>query len=256
MEPSLEGEPATGTGSLLVSSFSSLPGLKYGTFFGGTSTLSPVFGLRPFRGSRRRSLKLPNPRSSIFSPRWSASMMLLNTVSTMTSECFFVRSETRETSSTSSAFVMLPAPLPMVTALLLRRPQGPGVRAQRLRPSPALSPEPRFLGPLSVPKVIAERRRAGAFALLIRVPVGAELLALERADAQPDLPFLGAQLDDLHLVVLAHPEIDLLAAARRLGVVELRDVNQPLDPLVELDEGAEVRHPRDLALDGAPHLVP
>ena len=35
-------------------------------------------------------------------------MMLLNTVSTMTSECFFVRSETRETSSTSSAFVMLP----------------------------------------------------------------------------------------------------------------------------------------------------
>src|SRR5262249_34317993 len=33
---------------------------------------------------------------------------LLNTVSTMTSECFFVRSETRETSSTSSALVMLP----------------------------------------------------------------------------------------------------------------------------------------------------
>ena len=35
-------------------------------------------------------------------------MMLLNTVSTMTSECFLVRSETRETSSTSSALVMLP----------------------------------------------------------------------------------------------------------------------------------------------------
>jgi hypothetical protein len=39
---------------------------------------------------RRR--KLPNPRSSIFSPRLRASMMLSNTVSTMTSECFLVRS--------------------------------------------------------------------------------------------------------------------------------------------------------------------
>src|SRR5262245_17195470 len=55
--------------SLLISSFSSLPGLKYGTFFGGTSTLSPVLGLRPLRGSRLRSRKLPKPRSSIFSPR-------------------------------------------------------------------------------------------------------------------------------------------------------------------------------------------
>jgi hypothetical protein len=32
--------------------------------------------------------------------------MLLKTVSTIASECFFVRSETRDTSSTSSALVM------------------------------------------------------------------------------------------------------------------------------------------------------
>src|SRR5439155_7975280 len=102
------GAAVGGAGSLLISSLSSFPGLKYGTFFGGTSTLSPVFGLRPFRGSRLRSRKLPNPRSSIFSPRCSASMMLRNTVSTITSECFLVRSDTRETSSTSSALVMLP----------------------------------------------------------------------------------------------------------------------------------------------------
>src|SRR5204862_7886713 len=110
-DPAPEGEPAAAD-SLLISSLSSFPGLKYGTFFGGTSTLSPVFGLRPLRGSRLRSRKLPNPRSSIFSPRCSASMMLRNTVSTMTSECFFVRSETRDTSSTSSAFVMLPLVIP------------------------------------------------------------------------------------------------------------------------------------------------
>ena len=35
-------------------------------------------------------------------------MMLRNTVSTMTSECFLVRSATRETSSTTAALVMLP----------------------------------------------------------------------------------------------------------------------------------------------------
>ena len=52
-----------------------------------------------------------------------------------------------------------------------------------------------------------------------------------------------------HLVVGADLEGDLLAAVR---VVELGDVDQPLDAFVELDEGAEVGHPGDLALDSAP----
>src|SRR6516164_1943708 len=133
-------EPLGGdAGSLLISSFSSLPGLKYGTFFGGTSTLSPVFGLRPLRGSRLRRRKLPNPRSSIFSPRCSASMMLLNTVSTMTSECFFVRSDTRETSSTSSALVILPL-------VMLRTPSRLAARGSRLEKieSRVPSPESRY----------------------------------------------------------------------------------------------------------------
>src|SRR5688500_18891279 len=118
------GAAGVGSGSRIMRSFSSFPGLKYGTFFGGTSTLSPVFGLRPLRGSRRRRRKLPNPRSSIFSPRCSASMMLLNTVSTMISECFLVRSDTRETSSTSSAFVMLPLVIGLSTCYV-RRPHVP-----------------------------------------------------------------------------------------------------------------------------------
>src|SRR6266850_3656157 len=221
-----DGVAAGGTGSLLISSFSSLPGLKYGTFFGGTSTLSPVFGLRPLRGSRLRSRKLPNPRSSIFSPRCRASLMLLNTVSTITSECFFVRSDTRETSSTSSAFVMLP----LVIACSLQ--------------------------PLSIPEVLAEGRGAVARTLLIGLPVGAELVRLERADRQPDLPFGRRKLDDLHWIGLADGQIDLL---RRLALlmrfVELGDVDQPLDPLVELDEGAEVRHPHHFAFDRVADLV-
>src|SRR4051812_13003343 len=123
--------------SRLIRSFSSLPGLKYGTFFGGTSTLSPVFGLRPLRGSRLRRRKLPNPRSSIFSPRCSASMMLLNTVSTMTSECFLVRSETRETSSTNSAFVMLP---PVMELLVGIRGRVRGQQSAGIRPGAGASP--------------------------------------------------------------------------------------------------------------------
>src|SRR5215471_4356048 len=46
-------------------SFSSLLGLKNGIFFAGTSTRSPVLGLRPTRGRRWRVRKLPKPRISI-----------------------------------------------------------------------------------------------------------------------------------------------------------------------------------------------
>src|SRR5690606_25457722 len=44
-----------------------LPGLKCGTRFSGTITLSPDFGLRPMRGGRLLSAKLPKPRISM---RW------------------------------------------------------------------------------------------------------------------------------------------------------------------------------------------
>src|SRR5688572_6645156 len=171
-------------------SFSSLPGLKYGTFFGGTSTLSPVFGLRPLRGLRLRRRKLPNPRSSIFSPRCSASMMLLKTVSTMTSECFFVRSETRDTSSTSSALVMLPPGVFTVAPHRLARLRHLKVR---LRLASAVS-SPRASRGLAHLEVITERGTAGAFALPVFLVVGAILVGLERTNAQADLPLLRAQL--------------------------------------------------------------
>ena len=45
----------------------SLPGLKCGTNFSGTSTFSPDFGLRPTRDGRRLRPKLPKPRISM---RW------------------------------------------------------------------------------------------------------------------------------------------------------------------------------------------
>src|SRR3954467_8819206 len=228
-----EPDGADGTGgttgasaSRLISSFSSLPGLKYGTFFGGTSTLSPVLGLRPLRGSRRRNRKLPNPRSSIFSPRGNASMMVFFTVSTMNSACFFVRSETRDTSSTSSAFVMLPV-------FITRSLWSLAVSGQLLL----------------VLEVIAQRHFRPSGRLGIGFPVGAELLVLQRADAQADLPLGRDQLDDLHLVALTHLQIQLAVLALLRRFVEFRDVDQAFDAFRELDERAEVRHPHDLAFD-------
>src|SRR5262249_19669158 len=242
-----------------MSSFSSLPGLKYGTFFGGTSTLSPVFGLRPLRGSRRRSRKLPNPRSSIFSPRWSASMMLLKTVSTMTSECFFVRSETRETSSTSSAFVMLP--VFMVAPVGRSRPvascQFPVASCQCKKPVAGRKTWKPATGNwlLLVLEVIAQRHFRTPARLRVRLPVGAELVALERPDAQADLPLGRNQLDDLHLVRLADLEIQLAVLALLVRVVELGHVDQPFDAFRQLDERAEVGHADDLALDRVADVV-
>src|SRR6202007_2418379 len=93
----------------LMSALSSLPGLKYGIFFDGTSTFSPVFGLRPVRDLRLRKRKLPKPRSSIFCPERSESTIESKTMFTIVSACFLVSCTTRATSSTSFAFVITPA---------------------------------------------------------------------------------------------------------------------------------------------------
>src|SRR5438128_7526093 len=75
----------------------------------GTSTRAPVLGLRPTRGCRCRVRKLPKPRISILSPPRKERTTLSKIASTITSESLRVISTTRETSSISSALVMLPA---------------------------------------------------------------------------------------------------------------------------------------------------
>src|SRR5579862_6415158 len=54
----------------------SLPGLKCGTCLPESATASPVLGLRPWRGGRKCSEKLPKPRISMRSPCESASLMI------------------------------------------------------------------------------------------------------------------------------------------------------------------------------------
>src|SRR4051795_9113713 len=92
------------------------------------------------------------------------------------------------------------------------------------------SPQSLIPSPQSpVPEVIPERRRAVARALLVGFPVGAEFVALERANREADLPLGRRELDDLHRVGLAHRQRDLLVLPGMVRVVELRDVNQSLD---------------------------
>src|SRR5579862_8083004 len=93
----------------LTKSFNSLLGLKKGIFLAGTSTRSPVLGLRPTRGLRWRVRKLPKPRISILSPARSERTTLSNIVSTITSLSFRVSSAKRETSSIKSALVIRPS---------------------------------------------------------------------------------------------------------------------------------------------------
>src|SRR5688572_22791665 len=143
-------------------------------------------------------------------------MMLWNTVSTMTSECFLVRSETRETSSTSSAFVMLPVDMRKALCDTSATRPSPGTAGTRTRGTGYSLP--------LIAEVIAQRRRRAARLAGVGLPVRPVLVALEGPDAEADLALGRAQLDDLHLVGLVHLEVDLLAAVR---VVELRHVNQP-----------------------------
>src|SRR5690348_9493819 len=100
-----EGDVAA-VASPFTRSFSSLLGLKNGIFLAGTSTRSPVFGLRPTRELRWRVRKLPKPRISILSPARNECTMLSKMVSTITSLSRRVTSVIRATSSIRSAFVI------------------------------------------------------------------------------------------------------------------------------------------------------
>src|ERR1700726_545274 len=108
----IAGEGAAGAWELaspFTKSFSSLLGLKNGIFLAGTSTRSPVLGLRPTRGLRWRGRKLPKPRISILSPGGRERTTLSKMVSTITSLSFRVSSAKRETSSIKSALVIRPS---------------------------------------------------------------------------------------------------------------------------------------------------
>src|SRR2546422_1335221 len=192
--------------------------------------------------------KLPNPRSSIFSSLRRASTIESKTVLTMISECFLVSSETRATSSTSSAFVM-DAPCPLVCGVP-GAPPCPGawslivlalVEAVATPAALLLPPAVRVTGHF------AQVDGAAALGLHIVPELLTALVLQGRLHGEPDLLLGDVHLDDLgrHDVVHAQLVRRLLDALLR----DLGDVHQALDPLGDLDEGAEICEPDDTPRD-------
>src|SRR2546428_8308575 len=196
--------------------------------------------------------KLPNPRSSIFSSLRRASTIESKTVLTMISECFLVSSDTRATSSTSSAFVM-DAPCPSV-----RRPRGAAMPC----PWPLIvltlveavaAPAAFLLAPAAgVPGHFAQVDRATALGLHIVPELLAALILQGGLHGQPDL-----LLGNVHLVDLRRNDVVTTQLVSRLLdalLRNLRNVHQALDPLGDLHERTEVREadhtPRDQVADG------
>ncbi|KJU87446.1 hypothetical protein MBAV_000360 [Candidatus Magnetobacterium bavaricum] len=91
----------------MINSRSSLPILKCRTFLAGTSTISPVLGLRALRGPLSLRRKLPKPRISTLSPLLRASIMHWKNASTTNSVWVLVNpGDFSITTSTSSDLVI------------------------------------------------------------------------------------------------------------------------------------------------------
>src|SRR5258706_5853597 len=103
------GTTASATPSF-TKSFNSLLGLKKGIFLAGTSTFSPVLGLRPIRGLRWRGRKPPKPRISVLSPARQDRTTLSKDLSPITLPSFRRKSAQSQASSIPSAIRLLPLP--------------------------------------------------------------------------------------------------------------------------------------------------
>src|SRR5216683_1063947 len=124
------------------------------------------------------------------------------------------------------------------------RPE-PGAGASLVITSSAAARHPALtlfaIAPQLLVKDILERK---TLSLMLALEVGLHFLAFlvltQRLDRQPDTPFLAVDLDHDCLDLVAH-----LVERRRLVdalVAELRDMDESLDTLFQLDEDAEVRN--------------
>src|SRR5690606_35306362 len=86
---------------------SCLPGLKCGTYFAGRDTGSPDLGLRPTRGGRKCSEKLPNPRISMRSPLERVCAMYSRIVLTASSTSLYASCAWRLASASISSDLVM-----------------------------------------------------------------------------------------------------------------------------------------------------
>src|SRR5688572_17723595 len=216
----------------LTRSRRSLPGLKCGTYLPASATASPVFGLRPWRGGRKCSEKLPKPRISMRSPPASASLMISSMCFTASSmslagRCFCFA----EMISINSDFVIAPV-----------------LNCESPPPSPAATRTGLLTGDLLLQQVAERRagRRIGAAVLLHRLGF---LLGLARADRQRYRAALAVDAHEARFDLVAHLEHGarvLDALTRKLGGAQAA-----LDAVAKVDDRAARVHFLDGALDDA-----
>src|SRR5256885_1009125 len=92
---------------VLSAFFSTCEGRNVSTRRALISISVPVCGLRPTRDFFSRTMKLPKPDSLIFSARSSVSLMVSNTISTISALSFLENPASLHTLSTTSALVMM-----------------------------------------------------------------------------------------------------------------------------------------------------
>src|ERR1700722_19603568 len=206
---------------LFTRSRRSLPGLKCGTYLPASATASPVFGLRPWRGGRKCSEKLPKPRISIRSP-WASESLMISSICFSASStsfagrcfCFAVMI------SISSDFVMAFPGCERLTAirpvdLLLEQIPEAGSRGRHFRP------------------IALHRLRF--------------FVNLFRLDRQRDGAGLAIHADELGLHLVA----DLQYRTRIVHPIaaEFRGAQLALDAVAQVDHGTARIHVLDRALD-------
>src|ERR1700720_1072425 len=206
----------------LTRSRRSLPGLKCGTYLPDRATASPVLGLRPWRGGRKCSEKLPKPRISMRSPCESASLMISRICFSASSTSFAGRCFCLAVMISMSSDLVMRSALSGTDVLLQQIPEGGTTRRRRFRAVALHS-----LG-LLVSLLGLDRQRDGA-----RLAVDAgELrpgLCAHLEDRAGILHAIAAELGRAQLAIDAVAEIDDRAARidllhhtlddRALGVV-------------------------------------
>src|SRR6195256_5094561 len=181
----------------------SFPGLKCGTYLPDNATASPVFGLRPWRGGRKCSEKLPKPRISMRSPCESASLMISGICFSASSTSLAGRCFCFAVMISMSSDLVMRSALTGTDVLLEQIPEG-GARGRRLRA-----------------------------VTLHRLGLLVSLLGLDR---QRDGARLAVDTGELRLDLIAHLEHRagvLHALAAELGRAQLT-----LDTVAEIDDRA------------------
>src|SRR5881392_2318077 len=132
----------------------------------------------------------------------------------------------------------MPRPAPRVPLLALSLPPRAAVAIAPAPPAAAVAVTAR---PLLLRRT--RRRVLRPLDQLLRLDEPAVLMLRDELEADPAASLVDLLNDDVHDVAAAHHVLDVRDPAR----ADVRDVQEPVSALLQLDEGAELRRLDDLA---------